>query len=75
MPYADPEKSKEVKRLYYNGRYWKSPKFRKEEAERKAAWYQANKERCDAKTRARRAKVKTAKTKSAKTSRTRKVAA
>ncbi|MEO8205202.1 MAG: hypothetical protein ABI615_03420 [Chthoniobacterales bacterium] len=66
MPYADPEKRKEAKRRYYSQRYKGSPKFRKEEAKRKAEWYQENKEYCDAKTYARRALLQESKLKSPK---------
>jgi len=40
MPYADPEKQKEAKRESYKRIYAASRKFRREEAERKAAWLQ-----------------------------------
>ncbi|MEO6846732.1 MAG: hypothetical protein ABI443_04820 [Chthoniobacterales bacterium] len=66
MPYADPEKRKEAKRRYYASRYAGSPKFRREEAKRKAAWYQENKEYCDAKTYARRAMIAEQKTKASR---------
>ena len=38
MPYKDPEKQKEAKRLYYLARYNSDPAFKEAEAARKAKW-------------------------------------
>ena len=38
MPYADPEKRREVQRRSYRKRYAQSKAFREEEAARKAEW-------------------------------------
>ena len=42
MPYADPDRQKEVMRVRYAERYASDPKFRKEEATRKARYYGEN---------------------------------
>lgn len=40
MPYKDPEQRRRCGRESYRRRYQSSRKFRREEAERKAAWLQ-----------------------------------
>jgi hypothetical protein len=42
MPYADPDRQKEAMRLRFRERYASDPKFRKEEAKRKAEFYAQN---------------------------------
>lgn len=42
MPYADPDRQKEVMRERFRERYATDPKFRKEEAKRKAKFYSTN---------------------------------
>jgi ribonuclease HI len=41
MPYTDPEKQRQAQRESYRRRYEASEKFRREEAERKAAWLES----------------------------------
>ena len=42
MPYADPDRQKEVMRVRYAERYASDPKFRREESKRKAKFYADN---------------------------------
>jgi hypothetical protein len=42
MPYADPDRQKEVMRVRYAERYASDPKFRREESKRKARYYVDN---------------------------------
>lgn len=42
MPYADPDRQREAMRQRYAERYASDPKFRQEEAKRKARFYAEN---------------------------------
>lgn len=44
-PFSDPEKRREYNRKYYRKKYQSDPEFRKQEAERKAAWFEGNLQR------------------------------
>jgi len=49
MPYASKKKQKQAMREMYSAKYRASRKFREAEKVRKAAWYQANREKVIAK--------------------------
>lgn len=60
MPYASIEDTRRYHRELHNEKYWTKPGFREYEKERKAEWYQANKEKAAARLRAWREKKRAA---------------